>query len=106
MVKLIVLIRPPEIERPGYFQEYNHFLMKVDHLPGMRRKAVSHVYAGPGGPGLYQSLVEAYFDTSADMQAALSSPEGVEAGTALLAFAGQESVTLFAEVQEENYPVT
>jgi hypothetical protein len=37
------------------------------------------------------------------MQAALTSPEGVEAGQALLKFAGTQAIMLFADVLEESY---
>jgi uncharacterized protein (TIGR02118 family) len=104
MVKLIVLFRPVEIPAPGYDQQYNDFLIMVDRLPGMLRKAVSNVYAGPGGFVPYRAVVEAYFESPAALQAALTSPPGVEAGNALIAFAGADAFTLFAEVLEENYP--
>ena len=103
MVKLVVLFRQPDAAPLDYDQHYNDFLMKIDHLPGMRRKAVSNVYAGPGGFVPYRSVVEAYFDTPGALQAALISPPGVEAGSALNAFAGADAVILFAEVLEENY---
>jgi uncharacterized protein (TIGR02118 family) len=106
MVKLIVLFRQTDIQKPDYDQGYNNFLIKVDHLPGMLRKAVSHIYAGPGGFVPYHAVVEAYFENPAALQAALTSPPGVEAGNALTAFAGADAITLFAEVLEENYPVT
>jgi uncharacterized protein (TIGR02118 family) len=104
MVKLIVLLRQTDIEKPDYDQGYNDFLMKIEHLPGMLRKAVSQVYAGPGGFAPYHGVVEVYFEDPAALQAALSSPEGVDAGNALIAFAGPDSITLFADVLEENYP--
>lgn len=103
MVKLIVLFRQSDVPAPGYDQQYNDFLIKVDRLPGMLRKAVSNVYAGPGGFVPYHAVVEVYFENPAALQAALTSPPGVEAGNALNAFAGANAITLFAEVFEENY---
>ncbi len=104
MVKLVVLFRQPDASIQDYDQRYNDFLMKVDHLPGMLRKAVSSVYAGPGGFVPFHAVVEAYFENPGALQAALTSPSGVEAGNALNAFAGATAITLFAEVLEENYP--
>jgi uncharacterized protein (TIGR02118 family) len=103
MVKLIVLFRQTESQPPDYEQHYNDFLIKVDHLPGMRRKAVSSVYSGPGGFIPYRAVVEAFFDDPPALQSALISPAGVEAGHALLGFAGADAITLFAEVMEEAY---
>ena len=104
MVKLIVLLRQTDIHNPEYETGYNDFLIKLDSLPGMLRKAVCSVYAGPGGPAPYHSVVEVFFADPPSMQAALTSPPGVEAGHALNAFAGADAITLFAEVLEESYP--
>jgi uncharacterized protein (TIGR02118 family) len=100
MVKLIVLFRDTDERRHDYDQRYNEFLMTLDRLPRLRRKAVSEVYAGPGGFAPYRAVVEAYFDSRADLHTALTSEAGVEAGRALLQFAGPDSITLFADVQE------
>jgi uncharacterized protein (TIGR02118 family) len=104
MVKLIVLFRQPDVPTPDYEAQYNDFLIKLDRLPDLRRKAVCNVYAGPGGAAPYHAVVEAFFDDAAAMQSALTSPPGVEAGQALLAFATADAITLFSEVMEESYP--
>lgn len=104
MVKLIVLLRQTNAHDAGYDQQYNDFLIKLDRLPGMRRKAVCSVYSGPGGATPFHAVVEAYFEDPAALQAALISPAGVEAGQALLTFAGADAITLFSEVMEESYP--
>jgi uncharacterized protein (TIGR02118 family) len=101
MVKLIVLLRNRS-RQLGYGDGYNTFLMLVDDLPGLRRKAVSNVYAGPGGAAPFEAVVELYFDDRAALRTALTSPVGVEAGQKLLDFAGPDAVTLFAHVLEEE----
>lgn len=103
MVKLIVLFRQGS-RMPDYEERYNEFLMALETLPGMRRKSVSNVYSAPGGLMQYRDVVEIYFDTRADLEAALISEPGTIAGTMLVSFAGPNAVTLFAEVMEENYP--
>ncbi len=103
MVKLIVLFRHADEHHRDYDEQYNEFLIKLDQLPQLRRKAVSTVYSGPGGFIPFHAVVEAYFDSQADLQAALASEVGVEAGRILLHFAGPDSITLFAEVLEETY---
>lgn len=103
MVKLIVLFRQTDAHSHDYSQQYNDFLMKLEKLPGLRRKAVSSVYAGPGGFAPFHAVVEAFFDNRIALQEALTSEPGIEAGKSLLHFAGPDSITLFAEIMEESY---
>jgi uncharacterized protein (TIGR02118 family) len=102
MVKLIVLFRAG-IQSSQYDEGYNDFLMKLERLPGLCRKAISTVYAGPGGRMPFGAVVEAYFESRAALEAALTSPAGVEAGQTLINFAGPDAVILFADVMEESY---
>lgn len=104
MVKLIVLFRQTDVVPPNYEQNYNDFLILVDKLPGMVRKSVSTVYSGPGGFVPYRAVIEAFFETPGALQAALTSAAGIDAGNALINFAGADAITIFAEVMEENYP--
>jgi uncharacterized protein (TIGR02118 family) len=103
MVKLIVLFRAGT-HSSNYEERYNEFLMSLEQLPGMRRKSVSNVYAAPGGMAHYRDVVEITFDDRSALEAALTSPAGVEAGNRLIRFAGPDAITLFAEVMEEDYP--
>ena len=48
MVKLQVLFRTGQ-RSEAYYESYNRFLMKIDELPGLRRKSVSSVYGAMGG---------------------------------------------------------
>ncbi len=102
MVKLIVLFRTG-VQSTADTEHYNRFLMKLEELPGLRRKAVSTVYGARGGRMPYSVVVETYFDDPEAMEAALTSPPGVEAGALLLHFAGPDAITLFAETFEESY---
>ena len=88
----------------SYEEQYNEFLIALDRLPGVRRKSVSNVYAAPGGLPHYRDVVEILFDDRAALEAALTSPAGVDAGNRLVRFAGSDAITLFAEVMEEDYP--
>ena len=49
------------------------------------------------------AVVEVVFDSHADLQAALTSEAGRQAGQTLIQFAGSDSITLFTEVLEESY---
>lgn len=103
MVKLIVLFRHADSLRHDYNEQYNNFLIQLDRLPGVRRKEVNNVYAGPGGFAPFHAVVEVVFDSQEDLQAALASEAGREAGVTLIHFAGTDSITLFTEVLEETY---
>lgn len=102
MVKLIILLRTG-----AYLTEwgtaYNDFLMALEELPGLRKKVVSTVYGASGAALPYGMVIEAYFDSRAMLEKALISPEGVETGNLLLAFAGRDAINLFADTLEEWY---
>lgn len=102
MVKAIILFRTG-MRSPEYDERYNQFLMSLEALPGLRKKAVNNVYSGPGGIVPYRVVVEIYFENRSDLEAALTSPQGVQSGQLLLAFAGPDAITLFADVMEESY---
>jgi uncharacterized protein (TIGR02118 family) len=105
MVKLIILFRAGQ-HSTEYEAKYNDFLMSLEQLPKVRRKAVSNIYSSPTGLIPYRDIVELYFESRADMEAALTSSAGVEAGNMLVRFAGADAITLFAEVMEEDYPIS
>jgi len=102
MVKLQVLFRTGQ-RSEAYYESYNRFLMKIDELPGLRRKSVSSVYGAMGGEIPFDTIVEAYFDDQAALQAALTSEAGAEAGRLLIQFAGPNALALYADLLEESY---
>src|SRR5574341_1009071 len=103
MVKAIILFRQMGKQSPVFDADYNDFLMKMEALPGLRRKSVSTVYAAPGGMIPFGAVVEVTFDDHAALQAALTSPPGVEAGNLLNTLAGPDAMILYADVLEESY---
>ena len=56
MVKLQVLFRTGQ-RSEAYYESYNRFLMKIDELPGLRRKSVSSVYGAMGGAIPFDTIV-------------------------------------------------
>jgi hypothetical protein len=100
MVKLVILIPSGVVYSPAYVENYNDFLMNLEILPGAKRKAVNAVFGGPGGKK-YSSVIEIDFEDRPAIEAALTSPIGVEAGNQLLEFAGPNVVILFVNVSEE-----
>ncbi len=101
MVKVIILFRTGA--RTPMDERYNDFLMALEALPGLRRKAVNHVFGSSDGLAPYRTVVEASFDDRAAMEEALTSPAGIQSGQLLRDFAGPDAVTLFADVMEEDF---
>jgi uncharacterized protein (TIGR02118 family) len=101
MVKLIILFRAGV--RSQTDERYNDFLMSLEALPGLRKKAVCMVYGGTGGLMPYRVVIEAFFDDRAAMEEALTSPAGIASGQLLLDFAGPDAVALFADAMEQSF---
>lgn len=102
MVKLVILFRTGA-HTEEYHEQYNRFLMELEAIPGLRRKAVSTVYGSQSGKLPFSAMVEATFDTREAMQSALSSDPGTEAGRTLLQFAGPDAIVLFTDTLEETF---
>jgi len=103
MIKLIILLGSPEQFSSEYTEAYNDFLIGLDQLPGLRRKAVSSVFGGMGGRTPYSMIIEAAFDSREALEQALTSPAGVHAGQLLIQFAGRQATALFVDTLEEAY---
>ena len=98
MIKLsFCLHRVPELSREE-FQRYwfeNHAPLVRKHADALRIRRYVQLHtiddaanaalaAGRGSPDPYDGVAELWWDSLEDLQAATSSPEGVEAGRALL----------------------
>lgn len=105
MHKLMVVFRPPldptEFER----RWSEEFVPKAEQMPGLRRVALARTYGGPSGPTDVYLVHEFYFDDAEALRHALISPEGVEAGRALMGFAARQVSLAFAEHLEEARPL-
>ena len=88
MAKLLVLYTPPH--DPAHFQEhfYARHVPIAKKIPGLRRYEVSAgPIASPQGPAPLHLIAELTFDSMADIQSALASPQGIAAGNDLANFA-------------------
>lgn len=103
--KLVILFR---VNKGSFSQRYedgyNHFLILLDQLPGLRRKAVSTMFGGLAGRMPYGQIIEACFDSREALEAALLSEPGVEAGKTLVSFAGTDAIALYGDTLEEAFP--
>ena len=101
MHKLMVLIKASDDILALETQWSNEFVGRAERMPGLRRVSVSRIVGGPGG-GIELHLVhEFYFDDLKALTEALASPQGQEAGKALMTFAGEYVSIYFAEHLEE-----
>jgi uncharacterized protein (TIGR02118 family) len=102
--KLMLLFRRPD-NVDGFEQRWSHeFVPRAERMPGIRRVTVSRVYGGPAGSADLHLVHEIFFDDAEALQRALVSPEGVEAGQALMSIAGSFVSLCFAEHLEEDRP--
>lgn len=101
MVKFVILFhKPDDLDR--FENSYNHFLMLIETIPQVKRRQVNSVLGSPvGETSLYRAL-EVYFDDFAELDQALKSPAGQEAGGELVRrFPVGTFEMYFAEVYEE-----
>ena len=104
MHKLIVLIRRPG--DPAAFEDRwsREFVPRAERMPGLRRVTLSRIHGNlPGAIDLHL-VHEFYFDGLEALQSAMASPQGQEAGRALMAFGSAEASLFFAEHLEMDLP--
>lgn len=99
MVKLTILFK--RMGEPVVEQIYNRNLALLEVMPHISRREVSVATGSPFERPAFGRMLEFYFDSKEDMQAALASPQGVEAGRYLMQFVPQDALVLYAEVYEE-----
>jgi len=103
--KLMLVFRPPA--NPTAFEQRwsEDFVPLAEKMPGLRRVALARTYGGPRGPTDVYLVHEFYFDDAEALRQAMTSSEGVEAGRALMGFAGHQVSLSFAEHLEEERPI-
>lgn len=105
MHKLILVFRPP-LDPTTFEQRWSEeFVPVAERMPGLRRVALARTYGGPAGPTDVYLIHEFYFDDAEALRRAMLSPEGVEAGRALMGFAARQVSLAFAEHLEEARPI-
>lgn len=100
MVKLVALYK-----RPANPEAFDRHYREVHaplaaRMPGLRRMEVARVIGSPMGESPYYLMAELYFDSLADLEAALSSPEGRAAGKDLMGFARDLVSLHIAQVED------
>lgn len=100
MHKLLILILPTG--DPGFDDLWPGFLHAAERIPGLRREATSRVSQLLFGDLRCQMIHELFFDTLADLENGLDSPEGQHAGLLLQQITGGRMVLLLAEHTEDD----
>ncbi|MEW6569052.1 MAG: EthD family reductase [Chloroflexota bacterium] len=104
MHKLMLLFQPPDDIEHFETQWSHEFVPRAERLPGLRRVAVSRALESLAGVGELYLVHELYFDNLAAARQAMASPEGQQAGQALMRFAASNVRLYFAEHLEESRP--
>ena len=99
MYKLVILIESTD---PHFDELWPQFLHRAESIPGLRREATSRVSQVLFGDLLCDLIHELYFDSYADLQHGMSSPEGQEAGRLLQGMTRGRMVLLMAEHTEDD----
>ena len=103
--KLMLVFRPPPDAMTFERRWSEEFVPVAERMPGLRRVAVGRAYGGPSGPSDVYLMHEFYFDDEEALRRAMTSPEGQQAGRALMEFAARHVSLTFAEHLEEERPV-
>ena len=100
MHKLVILVY--STRSPQFNREWAEFLHAAERIPGLRREATSRVSRVLYGQSRGELIHELYFDSYAELESGLNSPEGQRAGELLQALTRGGMVLLLAEHSEDN----
>lgn len=104
MHKLVLVLRrtadPEALER----QWSERFVPLAERMPGLRRVVVGRTAGAPGSIPNILLIHELLFDDLESLRRAMTSPEGQQAGRALMSFAADRSELFFAEHLEMEVP--
>jgi uncharacterized protein (TIGR02118 family) len=98
MYKLVILFLPP-FAWTSFEPGWQKFLGLAEQMPGLRKEMVGDVDELVFGPTNmnYKKIHELYFDSREDLENALKSEEGQEAGQWLHSFTRGRFILMFAK---------
>lgn len=101
MYKLMILIEPlPEEALLDEF--WPQFLHHAERMPGLVREATVRVHSLMFGPYQVERVHELFFENLRDLEQALASPEGQQAGQLLQKMTHGKLTLLIAEHKEDD----
>lgn len=99
IAKLVALYNVPEADRALFDQQFATHVPLVKKLPGLRSFELARNPKNMmGGASPYYLIGILTFDNMASLKAAMSSPEGQEAGNNIMSFASNYITMLSSEV--------
>lgn len=106
MHKLIIqFLKPERQDVPDFEARWSEeFVPRAESMPGIRKVSVSRIYASVTGQPDLHLVHEFFFDDAEAVQRAMASPDGQQAGKALIDIAGDRVRLFFAEHLEEERP--
>lgn len=103
MVKLLLLFKQPTDEST-FESHYVNNLAALERMPGILRRQANMVLGSPMGKSTYYRMLEFYFNSFEDLDAALTSEAGLTAGRQLMQTVGDLVELVFVDVFEDNTP--
>lgn len=101
MYKLIILIEPP-LDSLTFEESWPEFLHQAERMPGLQREATVRVTRALFGNHLVHMIHELFFETQADLQAAMASPQGQASGQILQRITDGRMTLLMAEHRQDD----
>lgn len=101
MIKLVILFSKPAERLRDFEIRYNELLGLLERMPNVQRRQVASIFGSPTGPSPFYRILEVYFEDRDQMQAAMLSPIGQEAGAHIAQFPEGTFDVIFADVYEE-----
>lgn len=101
MHKLVILIEPPA-DHFAFDEGWPSFLHLAEAMPGLVSEATARVSSTLYGDYNVSTIHELFFDTSEDLQRAMTSPQGKAAGRVLQQITGGRMTLLVAEHREDS----
>ena len=101
MHKLMILI-PSQVINAAFHAGWPEFLHNAEAMPGLLREATVQVQSALYGNNQIGIIHELFFESQADLQEAMASPEGLEAGVILQELTHGQLTLLMAEHHEDD----
>ena len=101
MHKLIILI-PSQVIGTAFHDGWPKFLHNAEAMPGLIREATVQVQSALYGESQIGIIHELFFDSQADLQEAMASTAGLEAGLILQKLTNGQMTLLVAEHNEDD----
>jgi uncharacterized protein (TIGR02118 family) len=101
MHKLVILIESIE-DWQSFEAEWPKFLHLAESMPGLKKEAISQIDPLLYGNKSYMKMYELFFDTKENVERALSSSVGQEAGKLLQNMTQGKMMLFIAKHQEDD----